>query len=255
MKVLAITQARVGSSRLPAKVLKKIQGNTLLDIHLMRLKQAKRIDQIVVATTLEDDSEKICGIAESQGVLSFQGSMNDVLDRFYQAAKIYQPEWVLRVTSDCPLLDPVLIDEIIKLAIDGNYDYCSNTLIQDFPDGQDIEICKIGVLEKAWKSASLASDREHVTPFIQANSDLRGGLLFSACDYKAPENYNHVRMTVDEQLDFEMMKWLIEDLGLDKTWLDYTSHIMNNPSMVKNSAIIRNEGYLKSLKQDNQIEM
>src|SRR5690242_17368237 len=140
MKVLAITQARTGSTRLPGKVLKEIAGKTLLEIHLERILHSKLIDKLVVATTLEKEDDEIVKVAERANVSHYRGSLENVLDRFYQAAKIYQPEWVVRLTSDCPLIDANLIDQVIVFAMNNDVDYCSNTLVPTFPDGIDIEV-------------------------------------------------------------------------------------------------------------------
>ncbi|WP_422355555.1 cytidylyltransferase domain-containing protein [Roseivirga pacifica] len=250
MKTILITQARVGSTRLPNKVLLKIGDHSILSIHLARIKQAKRVDEVIVATTDETESDLICEIAENNGVTWNRGSLNDVLDRFYQTAKLFDPDWVVRVTSDCPLLDPELIDQVIEMAIEGDYDYCSNGLVQDFPDGQDVEVFKMSALTKAWQEAKKDSEREHVTPYIRNHSDFMGGVIFKAADLAAPAEYNAVRMTVDEPKDFEVVKWLINDLGADKSWLDYTKHLLENPDKLSNTYILRNEGYLKSINKE-----
>ena len=135
MKVLAITQARYGSTRLPAKILKEVNGVTLLEIHLRRILQSKMITKLKVATTDEEGSKYIIDICNKVGVEYHQGSVDDVLDRFYQTAKPENPDYVVRVTSDCPLIDPAIIDQVIKTCIDGDYDYASNTLIPTYPDG------------------------------------------------------------------------------------------------------------------------
>lgn len=252
MRVLAITQARVGSSRLPAKVLLKIGQRTLLDIHLQRLKKSQRIDQLVVATTHEKGSEEICQVAEKGGVEWFQGDLNDVLDRFYQASLIHNADYIVRVTSDCPLLDAELVDKVIDLAISGDYDYCSNGLIQNYPDGQDVEVFKMEALKMAWDNAKEKYEREHVTPYLWNNCDFNGGTLFRAANLPATSNYNAIRMTVDEPVDFDLVKHLIEELGVEKSWMDYTQYILNHPDEIKNKDIIRNEGYLKSIKDHNK---
>lgn len=252
MKVLAITQARVGSSRLPGKVLLPLGNETLLGVHLNRLKKAKSIDAILVATTNEDKSDEIVNIAKEKEALSYKGSTNDVLDRFYQAAILHNPEYIVRITSDCPLLDPRLIDEVIEAAVTGGYDYYANILTEDFPDGQDVEVMKMSALTHAWKYASKPSEREHVTPYIRTNSDFNGGSLFRAGDYSAPSNYNQVRMTVDEQADYEVISWLIRTLGTDKSWQEYADYMLANSEKLANSQILRNEGYLNALKQDKQ---
>ena len=250
MRILAMTQARLGSTRLPNKVLKKIGKETLLDIHLKRLMKSSYIDRVLVATTTEAGSDQICDVALRNGCLFSKGSTEDVLDRFYQAALPYNPEWVIRVTSDCPLLDAKLVDEVIDEAIKSDFDYYTNTLVEDFPDGQDIEIFKMSALTKAWKEAKLPSEREHVTPFIRKNCTFKGGELFRGGDYSAKENYGQIRMTVDEPADFEMMAWLIGELGIERRWKDYVDHMLKNPKNCINQDIVRNEGYLKSLKRD-----
>lgn len=251
MEVLAITQARSGSTRLPNKVLKTIGGQTLLDIHIKRILKSTKVDQLLIATTVDELDVKIVEIAKSNGLPFYQGSIENVLDRFYQAAKKYQPKWVVRLTSDCPLIDAKLIDTVIEYAIEKDVDYCSNTLNPTFPDGMDIEVFKYLALEKAWNEAELDSEKEHVTPFIHKNSTFNGLNLFTSCNYETAENYSEVRLTVDEPEDFEVVKMTIDQLGLDKDWQEYAKfYIANKEINGLNSTSKRNEGYEKSLKED-----
>lgn len=250
-QVVLITQARMGSSRLPGKVLKKIKGRTLLQIHTERLKKCQRIDKIIVASTNNIEDLEIHNLTLKLGVSSFRGSELDVLDRFYQAVKNEKPNWVVRVTSDCPLLDPDLVDKVIEFAVINNVDYCSNQLIENFPDGQDVEVFKFSALQMAWKNATLSSEREHVTPFIINNCDYKGKNTFKALNYNCKDNYSNIRMTVDELKDFELIKILVENLGIRKSWMEYVKFIISENLVNINSGIIRNEGYLKSLKEDN----
>lgn len=250
MKVLLITQARIGSTRLPGKVMLPIGEETLLSVHLNRLRKCTTIDQIVVATTFEDGVESLLDICRESEVDFHQGSLEDVLDRFYQASVKYQPDWVVRVTSDCPLLDSRVVDEVVMAAIESDVDYCANIITEDFPDGQDVEVFKFYSLERAWKEASLNSEREHVTPYIKNNSDLKGGKLFSAHDVKCPSNFNSIRMTVDEEADLIAVRRLIEELGTTSKWEEYTEYILRNFESFANTNIVRNEGYQKSLKKD-----
>lgn len=250
LKVLVITQARVGSTRLPNKVLLKIKAETILSLHLKRLIQSKRADKVVVATTEEKGVNQILDICRSLNVKYNQGSLDDVLDRFYQTANIFLPDLVVRVTSDCPLIDPALVDQVIEIAIDKNVDYCSNTITEDFPDGQDIEVFKFTSLKKAWSEAKLKSEREHVTPFIYNNSDLKGGELFSAYDVRSRVNYNSVRMTVDEPEDLKTIQEIVNKMGANRTWEKYAEFIVKNNSRLDNIDIKRNEGYLKSISKD-----
>jgi spore coat polysaccharide biosynthesis protein SpsF len=248
---ILITQARSGSTRLPGKVLKEINGKTLLQIHLDRLKKCKSVSEIIVATTTNSEDQIIFEKAIEWGFIASKGSESDVLDRFYQAVKDKNADWIVRVTSDCPLIDPILVDDVINFVHSNNKDYGANILIENFPDGQDIEVFKFSVLEEAWKNAKLLSEREHVTPYIRNNTDLKGGNLFSAINYPCDFDFSKIRMTVDESKDFELIKKLINDLGIDKTWLEYTNHIIQNNLTEINNSIIRNEGLLKSLKNDN----
>ena len=250
MRTLLITQARFGSTRFPGKILLKIKGDELLKIHLLRLSKSKLIDKILVATTTNPNDKVVFDIVNNWGFSVSRGSENDVLDRYYQIAKVYNPEWIIRVTSDCPLLDPNMIDAVISYAIVNNKDYCSNMLIENYPDGQDVEVFKFSALEKAWKEARIKSDREHVTPYIRNNSDLKGGELFTAINFPAQLNFSDIRMTVDEQKDFELIEKLILDLGTERSWLEYTNYIIENKLTLLNGHIIRNDGYLKSLKND-----
>ncbi|MEO8934456.1 MAG: glycosyltransferase family protein [Xanthomarina sp.] len=254
MKVIVITQARSGSKRLPNKVLKEINGKSLLQIHTDRIKQAKLVDDIFIATTTNESDDQIVKIAEKLHVKCYRGSENDVLDRFYQAVKDVKPDYVVRLTSDCPLIDPLLIDEVIEAAKIQNLDYYGNGFEEKYPDGQDIEVFKFYALEKAWKEAKLKSDREHVTPYIRNNSTYKGATMFTSNNHGLDTNYNAVRITVDELRDFEVIKQLITALGVDKDWKTYADYYLNNQEIkALNSQIIRNEGYQKSIKEDKNI--
>lgn len=250
VKTLLISQARLGSTRLPGKVLLKAGGKELLWIHLNRLKLCRFADQLIVATTEKAQDDLLVTLCNSWGYETSRGSENDVLDRFYKTAKKYNPAWVVRVTSDCPLIDPAIVDSVISLAQVNDTDYCSNTLIENFPDGQDVEVFKFSALEKAWENASLKSEREHVTPYIRANSTFNGGSIFSAVNYPCYQNFSDIRMTVDEPRDLELIQKLMMEMGTDETWLTYTCYIIENKLFEINKNIIRNEGFLKSLNND-----
>jgi spore coat polysaccharide biosynthesis protein SpsF (cytidylyltransferase family) len=251
MKVIAISQARTGSTRLPNKVLLEVSGKTLLQIHIERVKNANQVDKIIIATTNQPYDDKIEYLANQYKVSCYRGSEYDVLDRFYQAVKNEKPDYVVRLTSDCPLIDSSLLDEIIIEAKKRNLDYYTNCLEEHFPDGQDIEIFKFSALEKAWKSAKLNSEREHVTPYIRNNSSYNGGVLFRSDNHSIEDNYNHVRLTVDEPEDFEVIKLIVEKLGFDKNWKTYTNYYLENDFIKsKNKNITRNEGYQKSITKD-----
>ena len=250
MKVLLITQARIGSTRLTGKVLLSIGKETLLSVHLKRLRKCTTINQIVVATTFEDGGERLVDICKESEVDYYQGSLEDVLDRFYQASIQYRPDWVVRVTSDCPLLDSRVVDQVVRKALETNVDYCANIITEDFPDGQDVEVFKFSALQRAWKEATLKSEREHVTPYIRNNSDLKGGELFTAHDVKCHSNFNSIRMTVDEEADLIAIRRLINELGISATWEEYVEYITTHSDLIGNTDITRNEGYQKSLTKD-----
>ena len=250
MKVLLITQARIGSTRLPGKVLLSIGEETLLSVHLKRLRKCTTINQIVVATTFEDGVDPLIDICKELEVDYYQGSLDDVLDRFYQAAVQYRPDWVVRVTSDCPLLDSRVVDQVVNKALESNVEYCANIITEDFPDGQDVEVFKFSAMERAWKEATLKSEREHVTPYIRNNSDLKGGELFIAHDVKCHSDFNSIRMTVDEEADLIAIRRLIDELGISATWEEYVQYITTHSDLIGNTDIIRNEGYQKSLTKD-----
>lgn len=249
-KILLITQARVGSKRFPGKILKKIKGTSLLEIHLERLKMTNVIDEIMVATSNRCENNLILEIAKKCNVQVFRGSENDVLDRFYNASLYKNFKWIVRVTSDCPLIDANLIDKIVNKVVVEDIDYGSNTLKPTFPDGQDIEVIKFDALCKAWKKANLKSEREHVTPYIKKNSDYFGKKIFKAISIENKIDYSKIRMTVDEKIDLKAIKVLINNIGTSNDWKTYTNYIMNNEKLFNNQSILRNEGYIKSLKED-----
>ena len=165
MRIIAITQARSGSTRFPRKILNKINGETLLEIHINRIKCSALIDDILIATTTISEDGDIQNIAESLNIKFFRGSEHDVLDRFYKSIISLKPDFIVRLTSDCSLIDGNLIDEIIEEALKKNLDYYSNVLLPSYPDGQDIEVIKFSALEKAWKESKLKSDRVSVPQF------------------------------------------------------------------------------------------
>ena len=255
MKILAITQARYGSTRLPAKILKEVNGMTLLEIHLRRILQSRLVSKLKVATTDEDGAKYIVDVANKLGVDSYRGSVNDVLDRFYQTAISEKPDYVVRVTSDCPLIDPSIIDLVVKTCIDSDYDYVSNVLEPTYPDGMDVEVFKFQSLEKAWREATLKSDREHVTPYIWRNSSVKGGVLFKSYNVSSSVDNSKLRITVDTPDDFEVVKSLVENLGIERKCDEYVSFLNSHRDIGKmNQQYSRNEGYEKSLKEDKNIK-
>jgi spore coat polysaccharide biosynthesis protein SpsF len=253
IRVLALTQARFSSNRLSGKVLKEINGKSLLEIHYNRLKFSSLITETMLATTNSESDDTIVDLAERLNWKYYRGDMDDVLSRFIESIESldYIPDYIVRLTADCPLIDPELIDSIIKKTIDESLDYCSNILIPTFPDGMDVEVMKYESLYKAYQLSKLKSDREHVTPFIWRNSTFKGQNIFKSANFASPIDYSSVRLTVDEIQDFEVVKKLIEKIGFEASWIDYTKEYLRDKEIYSlNSYISRNEGYFKSLEND-----
>ncbi len=240
----------MGSKRLPGKVLKKIQEKTLIEILIHRLKKSKNSNDIVVLTSNSKKDDVLVNFLKSKSIKYYRGNEDDVLDRYYNALQIYSCDYIVRITGDCPLLDPSLLDKVIDLTLKSKSDYCSNIFNDSFPDGQDIEVFKNNVLLNAWKKAKLRSEREHVTPYIIKNTDLNGGKMFKANAIESEYDYSNVRMTVDTEMDFNTIEILINKFGIDSSWDTYTKFIIDNPEIFSNQKIIRNSGYLESLKND-----
>ncbi len=253
--IAAIVQARTGSTRLPGKVLMQIQEKSLLWYVIHRLKQAKQIQDIIVATTDDENDDPIQTACYNWNVKCFRGSVDDVLDRYYHAAKKFNVETIIRITGDCPLIDFRIVDEIVQYFQLNDYDYVSNVLIPRYPDGMDVEVFRFSALEKAWQKASLISEREHVTPYIWKNSSFKGGRLFTSDNYGFIHDFSHFRLTVDEKEDFEVIRFLIENTDMDSAWMDYIALLTRHPDkMLRNASYDRNEGYRKSLDEDKSYD-
>ena len=170
MKYIVMIQARCGSSRLPSKVLKDLSGKPELQWVVERVQRSKRIDEVMVLTSIKKNNLPLIRLCTEMGIHTFIGSEEDVLDRYYQAAKLLQPEYVIRVTADCPLFDWRYLDLAVE-QMNPDTDYMAE-LTESFPDGLDIEILKFSALKKAWKEARLSSEREHVTLYIRNHPEL-----------------------------------------------------------------------------------
>lgn len=253
MKILAILQARVSSSRLPGKVLKPIMGRPMLALQIERVLQAKKIDQLIIATSTDPSDDGLETLCREINAPCYRGSLNDVLDRFYQAAQTCKPEHIVRITGDCPLIDPEVMDDVITFYLNGDYDYASNAIEPTFPDGLDIEIFRFAVLEGSWKEACLPSQREHVTPFIHHQPD-----RFRIGHYKNTEDLSHLRWTVDEQEDFNLINKIYEELYPVKPnfrMADILNLLQQRPEWLTiNNQFDRNEGFIKSLHEDRRDE-
>lgn len=253
MNILAIIQARMGSTRLPNKVSMTLGDKTVLENVVDRVKKSRYIDEVAVATTIHLRDLVIVKLCASHGIRVFCGSEDDVLDRFYQAAKLLNPVHIVRITADCPVIDSMVIDGVIERHLSENADYSSNTLNETFPDGEDVEIFTFAALKQAWKEAQLASEREHVTPYIRKHTELFKHLSF---DYT--ENLSKKRWTLDDEKDYEFLKILYDELYKNNPFFgmsEILELLKKNPDYEKiNSETARNAGYIKSLKEDRIIE-
>lgn len=209
MTIAIIVQARMTSTRLPGKVLKPVLGKPLLAYQIERLKRVKAADRIVIATTENDADAPIVGLCQALEVDYFRGSEQDVLSRYYGAAQAAQADVVVRVTSDCPLIDPAIIDEVIQVYVAqcDRYDYVSNALKRTYPRGMDTEVLPTWALEQAYQEATELPEREHVTPFIYNHPE-----RYSLGHVTYPKDLSHHRWTVDTPEDFELIKHMLEAL-------------------------------------------
>src|SRR5688572_10130845 len=183
MTTVAIVQARMGSTRLPNKVMRPIGGTPMIGVLLERLSRAKRVDRIIVATSTDARNAPLAAFVRGLGYGVFEGSEDDVLDRYCGAAQEAGADTVIRITGDCPLVDPLLVDQVVDLFEKNGARYASNVQPATFPDGLDIEVFSREVLEQARREASSRSDREHVTPFIRRLADGDAANLANAEDY------------------------------------------------------------------------
>jgi len=253
MNIIAIVQARMGSTRLPGKVLLNLEDKTVLEHVVERIRSSKYVDDIVVATTISKDDLRIVELCANLRISVYCGSEDDVLDRYYQAAKLFKADNVVRITSDCPVIDPKIIDDAITLHSKNDVNYTSNTLKETYPDGQDVEVFTFTSLRTAWKDAKLASEREHVTPYIRNNPDI---FKHASLEYK--EDFSQKRWTLDNAEDLEFLRLIYKYL-YNKNPLfnmdDILALIDEKPEIEKiNQHIIRNEGYLKSIREDKTLD-
>ncbi|MFO7742416.1 MAG: glycosyltransferase family protein [Anaerolineae bacterium] len=228
MRVVAIVQARMGSTRLPGKVLLDLAGEPMLARVMDRLARAERLDDVVVATTVEPADDAIVELSRDREWPYFQGSERDVLDRYYRSAKAYQADAVVRVTSDCPLIDWELVDRVVEefLARQPQVDYVSNTTPnRTFPRGLDTEVVRFDALERAWCMDDNPAWREHVTPYVRRHAE-----LFRAHGVTNDEDLSQMRWTVDTPQDLAFVRRIYEHLGHDRfSWVDVLSALERHP--------------------------
>ena len=244
MRVVAIVQARLGSSRLPGKVLADIGGRPMLAHVIERLRRATRLHEIVVATSDMPSDELVAELSRKLGAMTFRGSECDVLDRFYQAATQFAADVVVRVTADCPLVDPRLVDAVVGEVVDRHAD-CSAVVPlgpRAFPRGFDCEAFTWATLERTWREARAPHERSHVTPFIYEHPE-----YFRLSALEADRDYRHLRLTVDTIDDLLLVKALyplLSSRGAKFTWRDCVELLQANPSLGRRNAHVRQQGLL-----------
>jgi spore coat polysaccharide biosynthesis protein SpsF len=210
MTTVAIVQARMGSTRLPGKVLQDIAGRTMLARVVERASRCRSVDAVVVATTTGAEDDAIVETCRSLGVAVVRGSREDVLDRYYRAAKGRDADPIVRLTSDCPLLDPEVMEEVIALFRKEKPDYASNVTVRTFPQGLDVEVVSLAALTTAWREATEPFERVHVTPFLYRHPE-----RFRLANLTAGGDYSAHRWTVDEPRDLEFVRAIYVRLGAD----------------------------------------
>jgi glutamate-1-semialdehyde 2,1-aminomutase len=239
MKVVALVQARMGSTRLPNKVMKAISGIPMIELLLSRLACSKEVDQIIVATSVDERNLPLLTHVRKLGYACEQGSENDVLDRYVQAAKKHHSDIVVRITGDCPLVDPDLVDECIRHFKAAGVDYFSNTNPPTYPDGLDIEVCTFKALEQASQETSDPYDREHVTPYLRKPGKFKTGSVLH------PQDLSALRWTVDEPADFAVIEKVFQHFHprTDFTWAEVLALQTAQSKLFNiNQHLVRNEG-------------
>ena len=244
MKVVAIIQARMSSTRLPGKVLMPLAGKPVLAHVVQRSQACHKVDEVVVATSSDLSDDLIEQWCAYNRVYCYRGSLNDVLDRYYQAARQHGADTIVRITADCPAIDPHTVDEVIQGFLDGGYAFFG--LSGEFPDGLDCTVFSFNAIEQAWREAKLPSEREHVGPYIEKNPQ-----LFKSGKLEKYMGLSHMRWMLDEPRDYEFLNLVFDQLvQRDKffTAEDVLALLKEQPELqIINQTVTRNEGYLKSL--------
>jgi len=258
-KITAIIQARMSSTRLPNKVMLRIDKKTMLQHVVNQVKHSKLVDEIIVATTTSPKDKTIVNFCLKNNIEYFCGSSKDVLDRYYKCAKKFSCDIIIRISSDSPFIDPVIIDKTISKFLQNSYDYIGTNLEKikgkwensscNFPQGNTVEICKFHILDKAWKQAKKPSEREHVFPYVQFNPK-----KFKVTNLKNKKDLSYIRCTVDRKEDLKFVRIIRKKIPKTKTVIhinDILSIIKKEPNLIEiNNKIPFDEGYKISLKTD-----
>ena len=243
METAIILQARLGSKRLPGKVLKKINGKTILEYTIERLKKTRLSKNIIVATTNREEDKKIIKVAKKTNCHTFRGSTNNVLNRYYKAAVHYKVKNIVRITSDCPLIDPKIINKVYFFYLKNNYDYVSNKIFPTYPIGMGLEILNFRSLKKANKLTKSSYDKEHVTPYIYKNPK-----KFKIKNVGLKKKLLNYRIVLDYIEDFKLISNIQKHFNKqrkDFTLKDIIKYINRNPILKKkNSQNLTKYGYL-----------
>ena len=251
--MLAVLQARCSSTRLPGKVLLPLCGEPMVARQIERVLRSRRIDRLIVATSTAASDDPLAELCRDRRVDCFRGDLDDVLDRVYRAAEPHQPTHVVRLTADCPLADPAVIDALIAFCLEGRFDYASNALEPTFPDGLDAEIMTFAALREAWTNARLPSQREHVTPYIYQHAD-----RFRVGSFKREPDLSALRWTVDERADYELVSAVYDALYPANPAFaseDVLRLLQARPELrTLNTQFARNAGYETSLERDRTSE-
>jgi len=237
MKIVAIVQARMGSTRLPGKVMMDLLGEPVLVRDVNRLRRSELLDEVVIATTTMPADDHIVSLCKERGWPYFRGDENDVLDRYYQAARTCNADVIVRVTSDCPMIDPEIVDRVIQSFLDiPDIDYVSNTLSpRTFPRGLDTEVMTFEALERAWMEDTDPKLREHVTPFIYRNPE-----LFCVHAFVNETDLSDHRWTLDTPEDFAFIQAVYEHFGNDEfTCQEILEYLEKHPEVVNINRDIR----------------
>lgn len=237
MIVGAIVQARMGSSRLPGKALVDIAGMSMLARVIDRTRRARTIDRVIVATTTKMQDDRLVEHARELSAEVYRGEEDDVLDRYYQAATHYKLDVVVRITSDCPLLDPGLADEVVRPLLDSSsrVDYSANTLRRTYPRGLDVEAVPFATLERVWREAQSVHERAHVFPYIYEHPD-----KFSMVGIADTVDRSEMRWTVDTEEDLLFVREVCRALGIGEfTWKDVLKVLDAKPELLRINALVR----------------
>ena len=240
-KVTAIIQARMSSSRLPGKVLMEAGGAPMLKHVVDRAARCTQMNAVIVATSLDVQDDPVAEFCGRERMSYYRGSEDDVLDRYYQAARNAKADIVVRITGDCPLIDPDVIGKAVHLFNSGEFDYVSNVYPPTYPDGLDVEVVSMAALETAWHEAVRPMDREHVTCFVSENKDHN---RFRRGNIENSRNLSRYRLTVDDVRDVQVVRAILDHFGNDRCSMDeIIKYLDDHPEiMAVNAAIERNEG-------------